>query len=414
MSGSQAGTVTDFLPSPPRDRRLRLGLRLAEMIRVGTLTVVLPDGSPHRVVRTAEPAATLIVKHPRAVTKLVTGGSLGLAEAYLDELWDSPEIRDVMTLAAANEEQWREMLMGRPWVRRVNRFLHLLRPNTRKGARRNISDHYDLGNDFYARWLDPGMAYSSALFDGANTLEQAQIRKMRRLCDALELKPGMRVLEIGCGWGGLAELAAREYGVHVTGVTLSEKQLEYARGRIAAAGLSAQVELRLQDYRDIDGQFDRIVSVEMFEAVGEEYWPSYFATLMNRLVPGGRAGVQTITIADSLFDDYRRTADYIQRHIFPGGMLPGMTRLREEVSRAGLEWIHAHWFGRDYAETLSRWQAAFQSAWPEIARLHTTTPGRRPYDARFKRLWEYYLSYCETGFRAGWTDVGQILLARPG
>jgi cyclopropane-fatty-acyl-phospholipid synthase len=213
------------------------------------------------------------------------------------------------------------------------------------------------------------------------------------------------VLEIGCGWGGFAEVAARDYGADVVGVTLSAAQLAYGTQRMALAGLGHRVELRLQDYRDIPGRFDRVASIEMFEAVGEPYWPVFFKVLRQKLAPGGLAGLQIITISDRLFPSYRRTADFVQRHIFPGGMLPSPSRLREEVARAGLVWGSEHWFGRDYAETLLRWQTAFQTHWPEIARLPMG------FDARFKRLWEYYLAYCETGFRAGWTDVGQILLS---
>ena len=415
MNLHDAETIPNFLPAAslagvPQDRRLRLGLKLAGMIRVGTLNVVLPDGSLHRVeTGRPGPSATIVVRDPRAVTRLATGGSLGLAEAYLGGLWESPSIREVMALAAANEAAWDATLRGRPWVRGLSRLLHRLRPNTRRGAKRNIIDHYDLGNDFYAEWLDPSMAYSSALFtDLGETLDVAQGNKIRRLCGALGLAPGMRLLEIGCGWGGFAEIAAHEFGAQVVGITLSPAQLAYARQRIAARGLSDQVELRLQDYRDVGGQFDRIASIEMFEAVGEPYWPAFFATVRARLAPGGLAGLQTITIADQLFADYRRTADFIQRYIFPGGMLPCPSRLRQEIAGAGLAWRGEHWFGADYAETLARWHAAFQAAWPRIAQL----PGG--YDSRFKRLWEYYLAYCETGFRAGWTDVGQILLAKPG
>jgi cyclopropane-fatty-acyl-phospholipid synthase len=407
MSQTQSTTMDDIAEPRPRDGRLRLALRLAKMIRTGTLTVVLPDGTSHRVAKSPEPSATIIIKDPRAVTRLVTGGSLGLAEAYLDGLWDSPEIRGVMAVAAVNEAEWLEMLKGRPWVRAVSRLVHKLRPNTRKGAKRNIAEHYDLGNDFYAAWLDPSMTYSSAMFAGSQeTLEGAQARKIRRLCDALGLQPGMTVLEIGCGWGSFAELAAREYGVSVVGITLSPAQLAYAQARVAGTDVADRVEFRLEDYRDVRGRYDRIVSVEMFEAVGEKFWPAYFATLRERLAPGGLVGLQTITIEDRLFPDYHTTADFIQRHVFPGGMLPCPTLLRAEAAKAGLQWLEAHWFGADYAETLARWQAAFQAKWSDIARL------RPEYDARFKRLWEYYLSYCETGFRAGWTDVGQVLLSR--
>ena len=409
MSGSE--TISDMsVASPPRNRWLRVALRMAEMIRVGTLTVVLPDGRTHRVARTPHPAATVVIKDPRAAKRLILGGSLGLAEAYVDGLWESPSISDVMTLAAENEAQWVQILNGKAWIRFISRLAHRLRPNTRQGARRNIVEHYDLGNEFYAAWLDPSMAYSSALFAGQDdTLEAAQTRKMHRLCTMLGLQPGMRVLEIGCGWGGFAEIAARDYGCQVVGVTLSPSQLAYATARIDAAGLADRVEFRLEDYRDTAGTFDRIASIEMFEAVGRNYWPAYFDTLRARLALGGLAGLQIITISDGLFDDYQSHADFIQRHIFPGGMLPSPRQLQLQYARAGLVERASHWFGQDYAETLRHWNVAFQAAWSDIQR--STRLQQRPCDARFKRLWEYYLAYCETGFRAGWTDVGQILLS---
>jgi len=405
---SHAETVSDGSLARPRDRRLRLILGLANMIQVGQITLVLPDGSRHHVFKSATPSATMIIRDARAATRLVTGGSLGLAEAYLDGLWDSPSVGTVMELAAANDAEWEQMLLGRPWIRFVSRAFHLLRPNSRRGARRNIIDHYDLGNRFYAAWLDKGMTYSAALFSTqGQTLESAQAEKHHALCRDLGLAPGMRLLEIGCGWGSFAEIAARDYGAEVVGITLSPAQLSYAQERIAAAGLSGQVELRLQDSRDVEGVLDRIASIEMFEAVGEPYWSTYFEMLHRCLRPGGLAGLQIITITDRLFSTYRRTADFVQRHVFPGGMLASPTRLRAEIAAAGLGWRAERWFGPDYAETLARWQAAFQEAWPAIMRL----PGG--FDPRFKRLWEYYLAYCETGFRAGWTDVGQVILARP-
>lgn len=411
MSGTEA-TMNDLAPVPPRDRWSRLALRLAGMIRCGHLTMVLPDGSVHRINAPHDgPTATIVLKDRAAIRKLVLGGSVGLAEAYIDDLWETPDLRAVMALAAANEAEWMAMLSGSFWRRTINNLMHRLRPNTRRGARRNIVDHYDLGNEFYAQWLDPSMTYSSAIFDGCETLEQAQLRKIHRLCQALELKPGQSLLEIGCGWGAFAEVAARDYGVSVVGITLSPSQLEFANARIAAAGLTDRVQFRLQDYRDVTEQFDRIASIEMFEAVGERFWPVYFTTLRERLLPGGLAGLQTITIEDRLYPAYKASADFIQRHVFPGGMLPSPSRLRQEVASAGLSWHSEHWFGHHYAETLARWNADFQAVWPRIA--GATRLSRMPCDARFKRLWEYYLLYCETGFRAGWTDVGQILLARP-
>jgi cyclopropane-fatty-acyl-phospholipid synthase len=405
---STANRLIDFSPAQPRDRRLRLALQFARMIKAGKLNLVLPDGSAHHFEGNEPgPSATLIVKDPRMVAKLAFGGSLGLCEAYLDGMWDSPNVTEVLRLGTANEMALDSMLRGKPWARFASWVMHRLRPNTRKGARRNISDHYDLGNDFYSQWLDGSMTYSAAMFTGGNhSLEIAQAEKYRNLCRALELKPGMRVLEIGCGWGGFAELAAREFGAYVTGITLSREQLAYAQARINSTGLSAQVTLKLEDYRDTHGSFDRIASIEMFEAVGEEYWPTYFDTLNERLAPGGKAGIQVITIADRLFPDYRKTADFVQRYVFPGGMLPSPSRLREEISRAGLSLGEQTWFGQDYAETLRRWRADFLSAWGRISHFHPQ------YDERFKRLWEFYLGYCEVGFDAGFTDVGQIILQR--
>jgi cyclopropane-fatty-acyl-phospholipid synthase len=312
-----------------------------------------------------------------------------------------------LRLGTANEMAFDAMLRGKKWARFASWAMHKLRSNTRKGARRNIAEHYDLGNDFYTQWLDPSMTYSAAMFaDGQTDLRLAQERKYRALCQALDLRPGMSVLEIGCGWGGFAEMAAAEFGATVTGITLSKEQLAYAQDRVAKAGLADKVTLRLEDYRDTRGKFDRIASIEMFEAVGEEYWPAYFATLRDRLLPGGMAGLQVITIEDRLFPDYRKTADFIQRYVFPGGMLPSPSRLRQEIASAGLRLGAQTWFGQDYAETLRRWQASFQTTWDKISGFSAQ------YDNRFKRLWEFYLGYCEVGFAAGFTDVGQIVIHR--
>jgi cyclopropane-fatty-acyl-phospholipid synthase len=408
MTETTANAMTNFPGIKPRDRRLQLALQFAKMLRAGKLNMVLPDGSTHHFEGVEPgPSATLIVKDPRMVAKLAFGGCLGLCEGYLENMWDSPNVSDVLALGTANEVAFDAMLRGKRWARFASWLMHKLRPNTRKGSRKNIAEHYDLGNDFYAEWLDPSMTYSSALFEeGVNDLEAAQAQKYRRLCQSLGLKPGMSVLEIGCGWGGFAEMAAGEFGAIVTGITLSTEQLAYAQARIAKAGLSDKVTLKLQDYRDTRGTFDRIASIEMFEAVGEEYWPIYFQTVRDRLAPGGRAGLQVITIADRFFADYRKTADFIQRYIFPGGMLPSPTRLHEEISAAGLSLTEQKWFGRDYAETLNRWNVVFQQKWQKISGLSAQ------YDERFKRLWEFYLGYCEVGFNAGWTDVGQIVLER--
>ncbi|MDR3520095.1 MAG: cyclopropane-fatty-acyl-phospholipid synthase [Acidocella sp.] len=403
-----ANAMTNFPAAKPRDRRLQLALQFARLLRAGRLNLVLPDGSTHHFEGPEPgPTATMLLRDPRMITKLAFGGCLGLSEAYLDGMWESPNVTDVLRLGTANEQAFDAMLRGKNWARFASWMMHKLRPNTRKGSRKNIAEHYDLGNDFYAHWLDGSMTYSAALFSkGENDLQAAQIEKYRRLCRALDIQPGMSVLEIGCGWGGFAEVAAAEFGAVVTGITLSTEQLAFAQERMQKTGLAEKVTLKLEDYRDTQGHFDRIASIEMFEAVGEEYWPVYFQTVRDRLHPGGQAGIQVITIADRFFADYCKTADFIQRHVFPGGMLPSPTRLREEIAAAGMSLHDSFWFGRDYAETLSRWQASFQAAWDKITGISSQ------YDERFKRLWEFYLGYCEVGFEAGWTDVGQIILHR--
>jgi cyclopropane-fatty-acyl-phospholipid synthase len=283
-------------------------------------------------------------------------------------------------------------------ARLLNRLWHMLRANTRSGSRRNIIQHYDLGNAFYACWLDQGMSYSSALYRERDmSLEAAQTAKQDRVLDLLAPQPGQTVLEIGCGWGGLlARLAAR--GCSATGITLSDAQHAYAVAMLEAAGLAESTDVRLQDYRDLDGAFDRIVSIEMFEAVGESYWPLYFAQLRGRLKPGGVAVLQVITIADDRFDHYRRAPDFIQRHVFPGGMLPSPSAMREQIARAGFRLDAVEYFGESYARTLRAWRERFGAAWPDIAAI-----GFPPH---FRRLWEYYLGYCEAGFRVGAIDVG--------
>jgi cyclopropane-fatty-acyl-phospholipid synthase len=283
---------------------------------------------------------------------------------------------------------------------------HLSNANTKSGSRRNILAHYDLGNEFYGVWLDASMTYSSARFDAqVRDLEAGQRAKYKALADHLELKAGDHVLEIGCGWGGFAEFAAREYGARVTGITISDEQLAYARARMERAGLSDLVEIRRQDYRDVEGQFDKVASIEMFEAVGEKYWPAYFGKIADVLKPGGKAGLQIITIDGKLFESYRKRADFIQRYVFPGGMLASVERLKEETSKVGLIWRRAEMFGQSYADTLAEWGRRFTAKWSDIRALG--------FDERFKQLWRFYLSYCEAGFRTGRTNVVQLELAKP-
>lgn len=290
-------------------------------------------------------------------------------------------------------------------MRWVNQLRDMFKRNSKAQAKRNIMAHYDLGNEFYGAWLDPTMTYSSGIFASPNTsLEQSQHAKYESICDQLEAGPGSHLLEIGCGWGGFAEHAAKERGARVTCLTISEAQAEFARARMERAGLSEQVEIRLEDYRDHTGQYDGVASIEMFEAVGEEYWPSYFDKIKEVLKVGGRAAIQIITIQDSLFENYRRRVDFIQRYIFPGGMLPSEAKLKEQFNMADLRFDSSKYFGQDYAQTLKLWSQMFNGAWDEIAPLG--------FDEPFRRMWNFYLSYCEAGFRNGRINVGQFQLTK--
>jgi cyclopropane-fatty-acyl-phospholipid synthase len=372
-------------------------------LRGGMLSVTLPSGEKLRFGDSASPHAQLNIHEYRLMKRVLRHGSVGFADAYINGECSTPDLVAVLTLFAKNADQIMRHVTGGRLVRLMR---HLGRANTRKGARRNILAHYDLGNRFFEAWLDPSMTYSSARFDrGAETLAQAQRDKYRAIADRLGLKQGQSILEIGCGWGGFAEVAARDYGAHVTGITISDAQLDYARARMQKAGLASRVAIERVDYRDVKGSFDAIVSIEMFEAVGERYWTDYFRKVRDVLKPGGRAVLQIITIRDDLFAAYRQSADFIQHYIFPGGMLPSLDRLRVETTRAGLIWRGYDAFGESYAETLAAWTRRFTAKWDDIKRLG--------FDERFKRLWTMYFGYCEAGFRTGRTDVIQLELARP-
>ena len=372
----------------------------------GNLTFVTPAGDVlHLEGHEPGPEARLEVSDFGFIRRALAGGDIGFAEGYMAGEWDTPDRTDLLTLFALNFHKMEHVTLGNPVMWVMHRVLHALRDNTRAGARRNIQAHYDLGNAFYSRWLDPGMTYSAARFETPGlSLEQAQTAKYRSLARTMDLRPGQTVLEIGCGWGGFAEFAAREIGARVTAITISREQYDFARARISAAGLNELAEIRLVDYRDVEGQFDRVASIEMFEAVGERHWPSYFDKVHDSLAPGGRAGLQIITIRDEFFEEYRTRADFIQKYIFPGGMLPSESRLLQETRRAGLEWTGVERFGQDYADTLAHWERRFEEAWSDIA--------ARGFDERFRRLWKFYLSYCEAGFRTERTNVAQVGLAK--
>lgn len=385
----------------------RLLFRMLERIDRGQLELHGPDGRQWTFTGPRPgPRAQLELLDWGVCGAILQRGDVGFAECWIDGRWQTDDLDAVLLLAALNQQALDDAIRGRWWATLIDRLRHLARPNTRRGSRRNIHAHYDLGNDFYRLWLDSSMTYSSALFGGDldQSLTSAQLAKYERIADRLGLRAGDHVLEIGCGWGGFAAYVAEIIGCRVTGVTVSEAQLAYARERISAAGLEHLVTFSLTDYRDLEGQYDAVVSIEMFEAVGERYWPAYFDVVRSCLKPGRSGLVQTITIAESKFERYRTGTDFIQQYIFPGGMLPSPTRFAELAERSGLEVTDRHAFGLDYAETLRRWHAKFN----EVSDIVETFG----FDERFLRLWRFYLSYCEAGFRSGSTDVMQITLAR--
>ena len=385
----------------------RLHFAMANRIHYGTFEVTVPEGVTRKCGgKEPGPNGPIKLNNSRMVPRMILGGNVGLGESYLDGDWDSDNLADFLTVGAMNYEALDETLNGSMVYRVANRLIHHgFNSNSKRGSRKNIAHHYDLGNAFYERWLDPSMTYSSAQFDDvAGDLESAQARKYDLLADRLNLTPDSTVLEIGCGWGGFAERVAKQRGAKVTGITISREQHDYAQARMQREGLNDKVDIRLIDYRDLEGQFDHIASIEMFEAVGEKYWPVFFDGLRDRLKEGGRAALQIITIGDRHFDNYRRRPDFIQRYIFPGGMLPSPSVLKNGAEAVGLSQISSEGFGLSYARTLSEWNDRFQKAWGEIAEIG--------FDNRFKRMWEYYLAYCEAGFRSGTIDVKRVTLAK--
>ena len=380
---------------------------LAANWTVGRLTVLLPNGETHRLEGARPgPSAILDIKDYRFARRVLASGDIGFAEGYMAGEWESPQLAALLEILALNHTHIRRLTDGNPLMKAVHWLSHRMNRNSRSGSRKNIHAHYDLGNAFYAAWLDPSMTYSSARFARPGmALEAAQREKYASLARLMDLRPGQSVLEIGCGWGGFAEFAAKEIGARVTGITISREQFDFARQRMFSAGLADRADIQLIDYRDVRGRFDRVASIEMFEAVGMEYWPAYFGKIHEVLAPGGRAGLQVITLDDALFAGFGKRTDFIQRYIFPGGMLPSEASLKPVIGRAGLGWQAVERFGRDYADTLRLWDARFQAAWDDIQR----TAG---FDERFRRLWRFYLAYCEAGFRSARTDVIQLALTR--
>lgn len=397
---------TENLSQVVKDYPLKAQMVLRGLVHLetGALVLTLPDGRRLLVKgKVPGPCAAVTLHNWNLPQRAITGGTIGAAESYIDGDWDSPDVGAFLELFLVNADIGNRFPnRARGLMRLVEKFLHWRNANTRTGAERNISAHYDLGNAFYREWLDPSMTYSSALYaGGANDLQSAQTAKYRALAEATNLRPGDHVLEIGCGWGGFAEFAATEVGCRVTGLTISREQLAFARERMQKAGIADRVELKFQDYREEKGLYDRIVSIEMFEAVGEKFWSTYFSQLKRCLKPGGKAGLQIITIKPEAYEEYRSNPDFIQKYVFPGGMLPTREHLVDLGRNAGLRMINDFGFGGDYARTLGEWRQRFWSVWNKIEPLG--------FDLRFKRLWEFYFYYCEAGFRARNIDVRQIV-----
>jgi cyclopropane-fatty-acyl-phospholipid synthase len=354
------------------------------------------------------PVAELHIHNPDVFARLIREGDLGFSEAYLEGWWSTPDLQAFMDVVHEDNDDLYYSFRGMAVVRAFERMRHWMNNNSKAQAKKNISRHYDLGNDFYSLWLDDTMTYSSALFKtGQEDIEKAQEQKYESMVDQMGVHPGDHVLEIGCGWGGFAEYAAGQRGLKVTGLTISQEQYDYAVERMVRAGLSDKVDIKLQDYRDETGVYDGIASIEMFEAVGERYWPVYFDTLRERLKPGRSATLQIITVEDHRFEVYRKGVDFIQKYVFPGGMLPSPSVLTAEVERAGLRVLQSIEFGESYSQTLRRWHETFNARWDEVKTL-------RGFDDRFRRLWNFYLTSCAAGFHAGSIDVTQITVTKPG
>ena len=403
-TGTDSGSHDAGNKGPGRmERRI---LEMLSRIGSGKLEMYLPDGDIRIFEGETGVSADISIHNNRIFRRSVQGGEIGLAESYMDGDWTSRDLTALLRLLLQNEPQLEQKVLLRFARGLINRLQHLLNANSTRGSRRNIAYHYDLGNDFYRLWLDPSMTYSAALFEtGVEDLEQAQNVKYDRIAEWADLSDGDHLLEIGCGWGGFAERVLAGRDVELTGLTLSQEQLSYANNRLAKVGLAERADLRLQDYRHCDGKYDAVVSIEMFEAVGRKYWDRYFTALSQRLKAGGAAVLQVITIEEDRFDRYSRGADFIQKYIFPGGFLPTNRALIELAERHGFRHEESLMFGLDYARTLREWHEAFEAHWPALEKMG--------FDERFRRMWRFYLSYCEAGFLEGSIDVGLFRFRQP-
>ena len=385
--------------------RAKALLAILKHIKEGQLTLTMPDGAVHEFSGKGDLKADLQIHTKSALGRIMSDGKMGFCEAFMLGEATSSDLPKLIEMATKQNDYVEENLKFSGLKNFMRQVFHRMNANTKTGSRKNISAHYDLGNSFYDKWLDDSMTYSAAFFEkDDDDLKTAQIAKYRRLAEMADLKAGDHVLEIGCGWGGFAEFAASTYDIKLTAITISQEQFDFAQQRMIDKGLDDRVEIRLVDYRDVTDTFDKVVSIEMFEAVGEAYWSTYFECVSRCLANGGKAALQIITIDDKVFEDYKREPDFIQQYIFPGGMLPSIQRLQKPITTAGLKLVEERGFGLHYAKTLAVWRDQFLAAWPQIASSH--------FDARFKRMWELYLSYCEGGFRAGQIDVNHVLIER--
>jgi len=384
----------------------RLLTGILKNIEFGSIKITTPRNKILEFTGSKEgPNADIQLKSWRVLIRTIWGGHTYFFESFRRGEWETSDLYALLLFGELNETSVDKVMKSTIWRRSIEQVLHKLNQNSRKGSKRNIAAHYDLGNSFYQLWLDKSMTYSSALFEGQTTcLSEAQRQKYLRIANNIELKDGDKLLEIGCGWGGFAEIAAKEYGCQVTGLTLSKEQASSCKKRLKDSGIERKVDIRLEDYRDVKGLYDKIVSIEMLEAVGEKFWRRYFESIRDRLAPGGKAAIQTITIKDDCFESYKKNPDFIQQFIFPGGMLPTPSAIKHNVEAVGLKLTDTFYFGKSYIKTLHLWDQEFKKQWSRIEELG--------FDTDFKNTWTYYLNYCAAGFQSGRINVGQFLIQK--
>jgi len=384
----------------------RLLTRILKNIEFGSIKITTPRNKILEFTGSKEgPNADIQLKSWRVLIRTIWGGHTYFFESFRRGEWETSDLYALLLFGELNETSVDKVMKSTIWRRLIEQVLHKLNQNSRKGSKRNIAAHYDLGNSFYQLWLDKSMTYSSALFEGQTTcLSEAQRQKYLRIANNIELKDGDKLLEIGCGWGGFAEIAAKEYGCQVTGLTLSKEQASSCKKRLKDSGIERKVDIRLEDYRDVKGLYDKIVSIEMLEAVGEKFWRRYFESIRDRLAPGGKAAIQTITIKDDCFESYKKNPDFIQQFIFPGGMLPTPSAIKHNVEAVGLKLTDTFYFGKSYIKTLHLWDQEFKKQWSRIEELG--------FDTDFKNTWTYYLNYCAAGFQSGRINVGQFFIQK--